>query len=346
MNRIIFVGECRIGKPTINGVAAKNYFLLRRLQGFFDVTIVDTDGWKRKPWVLVRLLWNVLFHRSVPLTISLNTPSAYKFISLVNLLVPQRHLCYFVIGGILPQFMKKKGIQKNRYCCVNWFMVESFRMKFDMEELGFTNVIRLPNFKDINYMPPLNKRTSSQMKFVFLSRIIPEKGCDDILNVMQEIGKRQELRDITVDFYGVIDSEYRHSFLDRVSQTPNVSFRGFIDLRQTQNYDILASYDAMLFPTYWHGEGFPGIVIDAFIAGLPIIASDWGHNKEIIEDGKTGILIPPHDVAALTEQMIWMRDNISKCNEMSVKCRETAMKYSTQNVLSDNLIKQIYENHI
>ena len=30
----------------------------------------------------------------------------------------------------------------------------------------------------------------------------------------------------------------------------------------------------MLFPTYWHGEGFPGIVIDAFVAGLLVVATD------------------------------------------------------------------------
>ncbi len=59
----------------------------------------------------------------------------------------------------------------------------------------------------------------------------------------------------------------------------------------------------MLFPTYWKGEGFPGVIIDAFVAGLPVIATDWNMNTEIIEDGVNGFIIEPKSSAALAEKM-------------------------------------------
>lgn len=45
-------------------------------------------------------------------------------------------------------------------------------------------------------------------------------------------------------------------------------------------------------------RGFPGIVIDAYIASVPLIASDWNMNTEVITE-KTGVIIPPKDEEAL-----------------------------------------------
>ena len=50
--KILFIGGCGHGKPTTNGVAAKNYYLLSRLKELStDVKTVDTDGWKRNPLI-------------------------------------------------------------------------------------------------------------------------------------------------------------------------------------------------------------------------------------------------------------------------------------------------------
>ena len=57
------------------------------------------------------------------------------------------------------------------------------------------------------------------------------------------------------------------------------------------NYAILNSYDMMIFPTYYAGEGVAGVIVDAFIAGLPVIASDLGSCREVISDKETGYLV-------------------------------------------------------
>ena len=67
----------------------------------------------------------------------------------------------------------------------------------------------------------------------------------------------------------------------------------------------------MLFPTYYEGEGFAGTLIDAMAAGVPVIASDWKYNKEIVEDGKTGIImhnsLEKELLNILQEKEQWMR---------------------------------------
>ena len=51
-------------------------------------------------------------------------------------------------------------------------------------------------------------------------------------------------------------------------------------------------------------EGLPNAVLEYLAAGLPTIASRVGGNAEIVQDGKTGLLVPPNDFAALAEAML------------------------------------------
>lgn len=64
-----------------------------------------------------------------------------------------------------------------------------------------------------------------------------------------------------------------------------------------QSTEVLKNYDALLFPTYYEGEGFAGTIIDAFAAGLPVIASDWKYNSEIIKQGITGVITKTHSIS-------------------------------------------------
>ena len=48
-----------------------------------------------------------------------------------------------------------------------------------------------------------------------------------------------------------------------------------------------------------HSEGSPNVVLEAMAAGLPIAATNVGGVPEILEQGKTGLLVPSRDTAAM-----------------------------------------------
>jgi glycosyltransferase involved in cell wall biosynthesis len=48
-------------------------------------------------------------------------------------------------------------------------------------------------------------------------------------------------------------------------------------------------------------EGISNTVLEAMASGLPVIATDTGGNGELVDAGRTGVLVPPGDTAALAD---------------------------------------------
>lgn len=345
MNDILFIGDCGNYTDTSNGVYAKNLQLLARLKELYpNVRHVNTNGWKKNPLVLLNVFMSLWKFRHKHVIISLNTISAYKLIKATSLIIPSIKINYFVIGGILPDFIKNMSAESRKpYRIVKWFMVESESMKTCMNKLGYDNVLHVPNFKKISFIPQKTHSNNDVFKFVFLSRIIPEKGCDLIFDAVKKLHAKIGRGKFTVHFFGKIDEQYKAAFLKSIDNTADTEYKGFLWLGDTSNYSVLATYSSMLFPTYWKGEGFPGILIDAMIAGTPVIASEWGYNTEIISHNQTGLIIPSKDSDALSDAMLQLIDNRQKVAYMSSKCQEYCTKYDTDNILTERLFCTIFK---
>ncbi len=65
--------------------------------------------------------------------------------------------------------------------------------------------------------------------------------------------------------------------------------------------EIMASLDVFVQPSL--AEGISNTVLEAMASGMPVIATEVGGNPELVEDGRTGVLIPPADTDALTAAM-------------------------------------------
>lgn len=341
--KIILIGPCGGGGVPKNGASAKNYHLAKFLrEKNLHVTTVDTENWKRNPFVLFRLLFHLLFSSHATFILAANSMSSYTMIRLFYMMPKKRHLVYWAIGGCVADWIKEGRVKNKPYSAVDLFIVEGRNMYNTLTEIGFRNAIVVPNFKNIDYVPSGVSKTQEHtpLRFVFLSRIIPEKGCNTIIDAVKLLNETHKDK-FTVDFWGPFESSYEKEFLRRIETLDNVEYKGFLDLRNQKNYDVLAKYDAMLFPTYWQGEGFPGIVIDAFVAGLPVIATDWSQNADIIDDGNTGVILKENSAEALRDAMLSFINCRERIAEMRDNCRRMARSYDIHNVISDELIKQI-----
>lgn len=87
---------------------------------------------------------------------------------------------------------------------------------------------------------------------------------------------------------------------------------------------FLKAFDIFAFPSL--KEGLPYAVLEAGLAGIPIIASSVGGIPEIIEDGKTGILIPPADPGKLAEAILRLKKDPLFGRTLAQNLRQKTLK--------------------
>lgn len=94
-------------------------------------------------------------------------------------------------------------------------------------------------------------------------------------------------------------------------------------------YDYLAHCNVLLMPSLH--EGLPYTLLEAMALGIPIVASRVGGLAEVIQDGSTGILIPPQDPKALAEAICRLHAEPVACFQLGdqARCLQQA-KYSLE----------------
>lgn len=340
--KILLIGDIRQGKPPVNGEQVKNQLLSGYLRKRHILSSVDTDHWKSRPWVIIRTLWETVFGNHDTVILSASSGSVHNLLALLKTIrVPTRRIVYLVVGGYVHI-----GIQKGRFKAKNFnglkaIVMQGEAMGRSMRALGITSpLLVMPNSKPILKTYGNSERYSEpSTRFLFLGRISEPKGTLLVFKALQESLLSGRSEDLTVDFYGTVEKGHETDFFTGLEHHPNCHYRGYLDITgdPAHAYDVLSSYHAMLFPTSWVGEGFPGVIIDAYVAGLPVIASDWNMNSEVVKDGVTGLIIPDCGALELSKAMASVMDERERWSSMSRACHEAAISYDTDKVLSQHL---------
>ncbi len=343
--KIVFIGG--IGNPLqFGGEPTKNKEIINQLEKLgYELFLVDTLGSRNNLWklsqFLMKFIYHVLFHRSATFIFSTSFVNIYGIIKLLYYYPIHINIIYWVIGGNFADRLQANWYDKKYLKKIKYFIVEGNKMKEKLKECNITNVFFKPNFKTVKSIPTVEKYNDGKIHFVFLSRIIPDKGVGYILDCVEKLNGNGYALQFEVDFYGGIDSKYKSEFSNRIDCLDNLHYCGELQLQVWDNYEKLARYHFMLFPTYWIGEGFPGVVIDSYISGVPILASDWNFNTEFIDNGHNGLIVPVHDMSALYETMLDIIRGKYNVWEMSKYCRKCAEKFDTNAVLTEEFIYKI-----
>jgi len=239
-----------------------------------------------------------------------------------------RKIHYSVIGGWLPDYVKKNRLMSYILRSFDFIYVETKAMKANLENLGFKNIVIVPNFKNIDILScdELICEHSEPFKFCTFSRVSKEKGIEDAIEAVMSINKEVGRTFCKLDIYGKIDTDYESRFLSMQEEFPDyIRYMGCVNADESVN--VLKNYYALLFPTYYDGEGFAGTLLDAFSSGVPIIASDWKYNSEFVTHGYDGFIFPTHDVNLLKESILNLTDNSESYKTMKNNCLYTAGRY-------------------
>ena len=73
--------------------------------------------------------------------------------------------------------------------------------------------------------------------------------------------------------------------------------------------------------------------MDAFSAGVPVVASVWKYNSEIVTEGENGFLFSLEEDDALVEKLLYIRNNPKKIRNMKSNCLKSAEQYLPAEVI-------------
>jgi glycosyltransferase involved in cell wall biosynthesis len=143
------------------------------------------------------------------------------------------------------------------------------------------------------------RRPSPTLRFGFVGTLAPHKGPDVLVRAF---GMLPSEIDATLSLHG--SERGYEAYAGRLRALAGGD--GRISFRGTFAYDdlgsVLAALDVLVVPSRWY-ENAPGVIFEAFAAGMPVVATDLGGMSEFVRPGKNGLLFALEDPQDLARQL-------------------------------------------
>lgn len=184
-----------------------------------------------------------------------------------------------------------------RYIALNHFC----RNKFIEGGLPAERIVIKPNFVD--FLPPI---AVDRKDFLFVGRLSAEKGIDTLIAASRMV----EAACVQVAGTG--------PEAGLLASVPNINALGALSRDEVRLR--MCGAIALVMPSIWY-ETFGMVAIEAFAAGLPVIASRIGSLAALVEDRVTGLLFEPGDPASLADVMRWALEHPAEMVSMGKAAR-------------------------
>ncbi|MGQ9630360.1 MAG: glycosyltransferase family 4 protein [bacterium] len=162
-----------------------------------------------------------------------------------------------------------------------------------------------------------------------VSRLDPLKGHAVLIRAMAKVVEEiPEAKLLIVGCGG--EEEALRALVRELGLSDSVVFAGF----REDVPRVLRALDVFTRPSL--EEGLGSAIIEAMAAGRPVVATREGGIPELVEDGRTGLLVPPGDVDGLADALIFILRNRGAARDMASKARE----FAERNFSADSMIRR------
>lgn len=168
---------------------------------------------------------------------------------------------------------------------------------------------------------PLRAEYAITQPFVYLSvaRLVRQKGHDVLLAAFAK------QKDAALVIVG--DGELKAALLQQAHRLGIADRVHFLGIRKDIP-ELMRAADCFVLASRW--EGFGIVLVEAMAAGLPIVATRVDGIVEVVEEGKSGLLVPPENVLALAEALRSMREDAELRNRIAAAVQNRAKSFSIE----------------
>ncbi len=228
--------------------------------------------------------------------------------------------CFFrVFGGSLDQYISslsplKKWLALATLRNFSGVIVQTKLLKNYFEaSLKDSSVYYVSGYRQtpIQLVEDVTKSDSSGLKIVFVGIVKREKGIFVLLEAMRKLAKKGVDAELVI--YGSIHTAAKNEFERTVQDLANTKYAGI--LSWTKVIETLSQRDLLVLPTFYESEGHPGVLIEAMMAGITVISTNFRSIPEIVTHDYNGLLVSPMSVSELVaaiEQLALDRDQLSR----------------------------------
>lgn len=177
---------------------------------------------------------------------------------------------------------------------------------------------------------PAKQKNHKKLRVLFAGRMIPSKGATMLFSLTEQFPK--------VEFFFAGPGKLVETFQAELAgkKRKNVHILGSQSKQQIAK--LLQSADIFVHPSFHH-EGFPNALLEAGASRVAVIATDVGGSKEIIINGKTGLLIPFRDKKALSKALKTLLESKKKREMLA----ENLYKFVRKQFSLEKVSEQLYE---
>lgn len=332
---VLLLSSTSYKKGRLDGVTIKSRILEDYLKSNNKINLfsIDTDNY-RKEIINIIYYFFKYYIKADKIIICASSPGASIMLKFLKKIKCRKDIYYFVAGGVLVDKIVEGKYSVNLYENIERIYVESEYMVSGFKKLGIENVEKLNNFRHIE--PFENKYSyNSEVKFVYYGRVVKEKGVEHAIYLINRL--HRDGYKVSLDIYGQCKSEYKEYLISIINS--NIKICNPIKPNNKNEYEILSKYDVFIFPTEHDGEGLPGALIDAYISGLAIIASNWAYAHEYIDNNKNGYIFEykNYEDMYIKTKLLIESDKIKEFKEQSY---EKSKEFLVEQVL-DSFAKEL-----
>jgi glycosyltransferase involved in cell wall biosynthesis len=169
-----------------------------------------------------------------------------------------------------------------------------------------------------SYPQKLKTNFNSKLRLLFVGSMTQRKGLADLFEAMR-ILNRADIELIVMGSFVLPTMFYR-------SQLPGTTFLS--TRTHNQVLELMASCDVFCLPSIVEGRAL--VMQEAMAQGLPIIITANTGGEDLVQDGKTGFLVPIRAPEAIAEKLLWLLENRAAVPEMGRLSYIHSQRYSWQ----------------
>ena len=255
-------------------------------------------------------------------------------------------------GYDISSYIRKHGdnVYNSLFLKGDMFLPISERWKNKLVELGCSErkivVHRMGIDTNKFHFVSDRHRRDGKVRLLTIARLIEKKG---IQYAVQAVGVALK-KYPNIEYCVVGDGPLKitlKGLIEELNIGNNVKLLGW--KQQEEILELMKNTDILIAPSVvsedGDEEGIPVVLMEALAQGIPVLSTQHSGIPEVVEDGKSGFLVPERDVDALAEKLVFFIEHPESWTKMGQAGREYVEKCYNIDTLNDKLV-DLYQHLI